>query len=272
MSATPHANGGLLTRDLDLPDFRDFAVTLDSPGTLVESTRRFGEMCAEIYRRNPDNFRLFCPDETNSNRLGAVFEVVRPRLHGAPRPGRHRDLPARPGDGGAQRAQLPWLAGGLHLDRASRTVCDLRGLRHGVSASQTVQHSKWLEEATHLPWRAKVPSLNILLTSTAWRNDHNGFSHQGPGLIQNHDHSPRRSVAGISAPGRQLPAVGGQPLPPVPLVCQPHRDRQAATTAVAVHRRGDRALPQGRRTSGHGLGRTTSATTPTSCWPAPATS
>ena len=75
MSASPHANGGLLTEDLDLPDFRDYAVELTDPGTAVESTRRLGEMMAEIYRRNPDSFRLFCPDETNSNRLGAVFEV-----------------------------------------------------------------------------------------------------------------------------------------------------------------------------------------------------
>nr|WP_275409947.1 phosphoketolase family protein [Actinoplanes deccanensis] len=184
MSATPHANGGLLTRDLDLPDFRDYAVKVDQPATeRAESTRRLGEMMRDIYSRNPDRFRLFSPDETNSNRLGAVFEVSDRAFmeHVTP-----DDVAIGPG--------------GRVMEVLSEHNChgwlegyNLTG-RHGlfatyeafamVSASQTVQHSKWLEEASHLPWRAKVPSLNILLTSTAWRNDHNGFSHQGPGLIQ----------------------------------------------------------------------------------------
>src|SRR5215218_2632376 len=183
MSATPYANGGLLTRDLDLPDFRNFAVTMKSPGMLVESTRRLGQMCAEIYRRNPDNFRLFCPDETNSNRLGAVFEAS------------DRGFMERVGPDDTAISQH-----GRVMEVLSEHNCHgwLEGYtltgRHGlfatyeafamVSASQTVQHSKWLEEAGRLPWRARVPSLNILLTSTAWRNDHNGFYHQGPGLIQ----------------------------------------------------------------------------------------
>ncbi|HEU5486984.1 MAG TPA: phosphoketolase family protein [Microlunatus sp.] len=184
MSASPHANGGVLTRDLDLPDFRDFAVTLTNPGTAVESTRRMGEMIAEIYRRNPDNFRLFCPDETNSNRLGAVFDVS------------DRAFMETVTD-----EDIKISSDGRVMEVLSEHNCHgwLEGYtltgRHGlfatyeafamVSASQTVQHGKWLEEANHLPWRAKVPSLNILLTSTTWRNDHNGFSHQGPGLIQN---------------------------------------------------------------------------------------
>jgi xylulose-5-phosphate/fructose-6-phosphate phosphoketolase len=184
MSASPHANGGVLTKDLDIPDFRDYAVELTNPGTAVESVRRLGELTAELYRRNSTNFRLFCPDETNSNRLGAVFDV-------------------------SDRAFMEHLIpddtkishNGRVMEVLSEHNChgwlegyNLTG-RHGmfatyesfamVSASQTIQHSKWLEEANHLPWRAKVPSLNILLTSTCWRNDHNGFSHQGPGLIQN---------------------------------------------------------------------------------------
>ena len=81
-----------------------------------------------------------------------------------------------------------------------------------VSASQTIQHAKWLQEASHLPWRAKVPSLNILLTSTAWRNDHNGFSHQGPGPDQERPAAPRRRGADLPAAGRQLPAVRGPAL------------------------------------------------------------
>jgi xylulose-5-phosphate/fructose-6-phosphate phosphoketolase len=185
MSATPHANGGVLTRDLDLPDFRDYARQVDSPGGVrAESTRALGEMVADLYRRNPHNFRLFCPDETNSNRLGAVFEVSDrmfaeasyPEDEKVSRDGRVMEVLSEHNCHG-------WLEG-----------YNLTG-RHGlfatyeafamVSASQTVQHSKWLEEAAQLSWRARIPSLNILLTSTAWRNDHNGFSHQGPGLIQN---------------------------------------------------------------------------------------
>jgi xylulose-5-phosphate/fructose-6-phosphate phosphoketolase len=184
MSASPHANGGRLTRDLDIPDFRDYAVEVASPAAgRAESTRKLGELMRDIYARNPESFRLFCPDETNSNRLGAVFEVsdrafmerVMPGDVSLSRDGRVMEVLSEHNCHG-------WLEG-----------YNLTG-RHGlfatyeafamVSASQTVQHGKWLQEAKNLPWRAKVPSLNILLTSTAWRNDHNGFSHQGPGLIQ----------------------------------------------------------------------------------------
>jgi xylulose-5-phosphate/fructose-6-phosphate phosphoketolase len=184
LSASVHANGGLLTRDLDLPDFRSFAVTVTDPATdLVESTRRFGELLAEVYRRNPATFRLFCPDETNSNRLGSVFDVsdrafmerVTPEDVKISSTGRVMEVLSEHNCHG-------WLEGytltGRHGLFATYEAFAM------VSASQTIQHSKWLEEATRLSWRAKVPSLNVLLTSTAWRNDHNGFSHQGPGLIQ----------------------------------------------------------------------------------------
>ncbi|GIF22145.1 xylulose-5-phosphate/fructose-6-phosphate phosphoketolase [Actinoplanes tereljensis] len=184
MSATPHANGGVLTRDLDMPDFRKYGIDVTKPGTQrAESTRKLGELMRDIYTSSPDRFRLFCPDETNSNRLGAVFEV-------SDRAFMERTTAddVKLGPNGRVMEVLSehnchgWLEG-----------YNLTG-RHGlfatyeafamVSASQTVQHGKWLQEAAHLPWRAKVPSLNILLTSTAWRNDHNGFSHQGPGLLQ----------------------------------------------------------------------------------------
>jgi xylulose-5-phosphate/fructose-6-phosphate phosphoketolase len=184
MSASPHANGGLLTRELDIPDFRDYAVEVKRPAEArAESTRKLGELIRDIYTSNPDRFRLFCPDETNSNRLGAAFEVT----------DRGFMEEVHPGDTAISR-------NGRVMEVLSEHNCHgwLEGYtltgRHGmfatyeafamVSASQTVQHGKWLQEAAHLPWRARVPSLNILLTSTAWRNDHNGFSHQGPGLIQ----------------------------------------------------------------------------------------
>jgi xylulose-5-phosphate/fructose-6-phosphate phosphoketolase len=185
MSANPHANGGKLLIDLDLPDFTEYALPVARPATEHhESTRRLGMLLRDIFRRNArqQNFRLFCPDETNSNRLGAVFEVEN-RCFG----GRVLDIDDHvAGDGRvmevlSEHSCEGWLEGYL-----------LTG-RHGlfatyeafamVSASMTVQHTKWLAESIKLPWRRPIASLNVLLTSTCWRNDHNGFSHQGPGLI-----------------------------------------------------------------------------------------
>ncbi len=185
LSATPHANGGVLMRDLDLPDFRAYAVDVPDPARVrLESTRRLGEMLRDVYAANPDRFRLFCPDETNSNRLGAVFEVSDRAFMEATTP----DDVALSGSGRvmevlSEHSCHGWLEGytltGRHGLFATYEAFAM------VSASQTIQHGKWLQEATRLPWRAPVPSLNVLLTSTAWRNDHNGFSHQGPGLLQN---------------------------------------------------------------------------------------
>ncbi|NMO57291.1 phosphoketolase family protein [Actinoplanes sp. TBRC 11911] len=184
MSASPHANGGLLTRALDIPDFRDYAADVTRPATSrAESTRKLGELMREIYTRNPDTFRLFSPDETNSNRLGAVFEV-------SDRAFMERVTPDDVAIGPDGRVMEVLSEHNCHGWLEGYTLTGRHGLFATyeafamVSASQTVQHGKWLQEAAHLPWRAKVPSLNVLLTSTAWRNDHNGFSHQGPGLIQ----------------------------------------------------------------------------------------
>jgi xylulose-5-phosphate/fructose-6-phosphate phosphoketolase len=184
MSASPHANGGLVSRPLVLPDFRDFGLTVDSPGVeRAESTRQLGTMLAEIYRRNPDRFRLFSPDETNSNRLGAVFEVSDRAFMERIEPGDVQiSHDGRVMEVLSEHNCHGWLEGytltGRHGIFATYEAFAM------VSASQTVQHSKWLEGAARLPWRARIPSFNVLLTSTAWRNEHNGFSHQGPGLIQ----------------------------------------------------------------------------------------
>jgi xylulose-5-phosphate/fructose-6-phosphate phosphoketolase len=182
MGASPHANGGRLLRVLTLPAFTDYAMTVQPGVTVAESTRRLGEWLRDIYRDNPDNFRLFCPDETNSNRLGAVFDSENRCLVAEILPiDDHVSPDGRVMEVLSEHLCEGWLEGYL-----------LTG-RHGlfatyeafamVSASMTVQHAKWLDAATVLPWREPVASLNILLTSTCWRNDHNGFSHQGPGLI-----------------------------------------------------------------------------------------
>jgi xylulose-5-phosphate/fructose-6-phosphate phosphoketolase len=185
MGANPHANGGKLLVNLDMPDFRDYALPVQRPATeRHESTRQLGKLLRDIFVRNAHqaNFRLFCPDETNSNRLGNVFEVENRCFVG-----KTIDIDDHLSPHGRVMEVLSehlcegWLEGYL-----------LTG-RHGlfatyeafamVSASMTVQHTKWQEESIHLPWREAIASLNILLTSTCWRNDHNGFSHQGPGLI-----------------------------------------------------------------------------------------
>ncbi|GAB2649104.1 phosphoketolase family protein [Prescottella soli] len=183
MGANPHGNGGQLLRALELPAADRYAVEVPSPGAVHhETTRPLGEFLRDVYVANPDNFRLFCPDETNSNRLGAVFEVTDRCFVGTLIPGDdHVGHHGRVMEVLSEHLCQGWLEGYL-----------LTG-RHGlfatyeafamVSASMTIQHAKWLERSRSIDWRAPVASLNILLTSTCWRNDHNGFSHQGPGLI-----------------------------------------------------------------------------------------
>ncbi len=185
MGANPHANGGKLMVSLDMPAFTDYAIDVKAPATEHhESTRQLGKMLRDIFTRNAGqrNFRFFCPDETNSNRLGNVFDVEN-RCFGEPivSTDDHLSPDGRVMEVLSEHLCHGWLEGYL-----------LTG-RHGlfatyesfamVSTSMTVQHTKWLEEGIKLSWREPISSLNILLTSTCWRNDHNGFSHQGPGLI-----------------------------------------------------------------------------------------
>jgi xylulose-5-phosphate/fructose-6-phosphate phosphoketolase len=201
MGATPYANGGRMLRPLALPDFRDYALDVQSPATTrAESTRQLGAMVRDIFVHNRDaaNFRFFCPDETNSNRLSAVFEVenrcfVGPRLDIDD----HLAADGRVMEVLSEHLCEGWLEGYLLTGRHGLYVTYEAFAM--VSASMTVQHAKWMEEALHLPWREPVASLNILLTSTCWRNDHNGFSHQGPGLIDV-VLSKRGSVARIYLP------------------------------------------------------------------------
>ncbi len=187
MGANPHANGGTLLAPLDFPSFRDVRARGSRPRPRVvthESTRPLGDMLRDTFARNHDtgNFRLFCPDETNSNRLSAVFEVENRCLVG-----RRLAIDDHVASDGRVMEVLSehlcegWLEGYLLTGRHGLFVTYESFAM--VSASMTVQHTKWLEEAITLPWRVPVPSLNVLLTSTCWRNDHNGFSHQGPGLI-----------------------------------------------------------------------------------------
>ncbi|HEY9888559.1 MAG TPA: phosphoketolase family protein, partial [Candidatus Obscuribacterales bacterium] len=187
MSANPHANGGLLRRALKLPDFRQYAIAIPQPGTVeFENTKVLGYFLRDIMRDNPHNFRLMGPDETASNRLDAVYEVTKKTwmadfypedLDGSQlaRDGRVMEMLS-------EHTLQGWLEGYLLTGR--------HGLFHTYEAFAHVvdsmfnQHAKWLDICkNHVPWRRSVSSLNILLSSLVWRQDHNGFSHQDPGYV-----------------------------------------------------------------------------------------
>ncbi len=185
MGGNPHVNGGRLLTELDLPAFTDYALEIPGPGQVAaEAPRKLGAFFADIFRRNPRNFRIFCPDETNSNRLNSVFEATNRRFIAETV---SIDEKLRP-DGRvlevlSEHCCEGWLEGYL-----------LSG-RHGmwssyeafaqVVDSMLTQHAKWLEQCREYSWRRPIASLNVLLTSHAWRNDHNGFSHQATGFVDN---------------------------------------------------------------------------------------
>ncbi len=185
MGANPHANGGKLLKPLVIPDFSAYAIPVPRPATeRHESTRRFGHMLRDIFTQNKDaaNFRITCPDEMNSNRLGDVFTVENRCFVGRTLEiDDHISPTGRVLEVLSEHLCEGWLEGYLLTGRHGLYVTYEAFAM--ISASMTVQHSKWMEEAIRLPWRESISSLNILLTSTCWRNDHNGFSHQGPGLI-----------------------------------------------------------------------------------------
>jgi xylulose-5-phosphate/fructose-6-phosphate phosphoketolase len=183
MSDNPHANGGLLLRDLDLPDFRDYAVTVPSPGsTEAENTRVLGAWLRDTITRNQETFRLFGPDETASNRLDAVFEVTGRAFDGEIIPGDNQLAPdGRVMEVLSEHLCQGWLEGYLLTGRHGLFNC-YEAFIHIVD-SMFNQHAKWLKVTRGIPWRRPVASLNYLLSSLVWRQDHNGFSHQDPGFI-----------------------------------------------------------------------------------------
>jgi xylulose-5-phosphate/fructose-6-phosphate phosphoketolase len=185
MGANPHANGGRLTRDLVLPDFRDYAVKVPSPGGVeAEATRVMGRFLRDVMKLNMNahNFRLFGPDETSSNRLDAVFEVTDRVSTGRIEPTDDHVAPdGRVMEVLSEHLCQGWLEGYLLTGRHGLFSC-YEAFIHIVD-SMFNQHAKWLKTTRHIPWRAPVPSLNYLLTSHVWRQDHNGFSHQDPGFI-----------------------------------------------------------------------------------------
>jgi len=185
MGANPHANGGLLLRDLMMPDFRDYAVPVPQPGTVVaEATRVLGHFLRDVMRLNAHsrNFRVFGPDETSSNRLGALFEVTDRVFTGQVLEGdEHVGPDGRVMEVLSEHMCQGWLEGYLLTGRHGFFSC-YEAFIHIVD-SMFNQHAKWLKVTREIPWRRPIASLNYLLTSHVWRQDHNGFSHQDPGFI-----------------------------------------------------------------------------------------
>jgi xylulose-5-phosphate/fructose-6-phosphate phosphoketolase len=183
MSANPHANGGLLLRELNLPEFRDYAVEVPSPGvTFTEGTRVLGRWLRDVIAANPASFRLFGPDETASNRLQDVFEVTDRQFDGEILPGDDHLAPAgRVMEALSEHLCEGWLEGYLLTGRHGLFNC-YEAFIHIVD-SMFNQHAKWLKVSRTVPWRRPIASLNYLLSSLVWRQDHNGFSHQDPGFI-----------------------------------------------------------------------------------------
>ena len=185
MGANPHANGGLLLRDLNLPDFRDFAVILDHPGGKeAEATRLAGAYLRQVLHlnRNAANFRIMGPDETASNRLDAVFEETGRVSAAAILPGDEHVTPdGRVMEVLSEHLCQGWLEGYLLTGRHGLFSC-YEAFIHIID-SMFNQHAKWLKVTHGIGWRRPIASLNYLLTSHVWRQDHNGFSHQDPGFI-----------------------------------------------------------------------------------------
>jgi len=183
MSDNPHANGGLLLNDLELPGFRDYAVSVPSPGSqLHEATRVLGEFLRDTIRANPSTFRLFGPDETASNRLQDVFEVTDRTWDAEIRPADDHLAPdGRVMEVLSEHQCQGWLEGYLLTGRHGLINC-YEAFIHIVD-SMFNQHAKWLKVSAGVPWRRPISSLNYLLSSHVWRQDHNGFSHQDPGFI-----------------------------------------------------------------------------------------
>jgi xylulose-5-phosphate/fructose-6-phosphate phosphoketolase len=199
MSANPHANGGVLLRDLWLPGFRDYAVPVPAPGAgMSEATRVLGDFLRDVIKANPSNFRLFGPDETESNRLGDVYQVTSKQFEGQIIPGDNHLAPeGRVAEVLSEHLCEGWLEGYLLTGRHGLFNC-YEAFIHIVD-SMFNQHAKWLKVTNDIGWRAPIASLNYLLSSLVWRQDHNGFSHQDPGFID-HVVNKKPSVVRVYLP------------------------------------------------------------------------
>ncbi len=251
MGANPHANGGLLLHDLELPDFRDFAVPVPEPGTSSsEATRVLGHFMREVIRSNPETFRLMGPDETASNRLGDVLEVTDRAWdaqtldsddHLAP-DGRVMEVLS-------EHLCQGWLEGYLLTGRHGLFNC-YEAFIHIID-SMFNQHAKWLKVTDGIPWRAPIASLNYCSPRTCGAGPQRVLT-PGPGLHRPRGQQEGRDRAGVPAAGCELPALGGRPLPAQPRIRQRDRGRQAARPGLPRHGAGRRTLHPRHRSLGLG--------------------
>jgi xylulose-5-phosphate/fructose-6-phosphate phosphoketolase len=186
MSANPHANGGLLRKALKLPEFREYAFATEHPGQAeAEPTKILGQFLRDVMRRNPTNFRVFSPDENASNRLSAIYEASKKVWLGDYFPedadGCELAVDGRVMEMLSEHTLEGWLEGYL-LSGRHGFFSTYEAFVHVID-SMFNQHAKWLAKCKEIPWRADVASLNLLITSTVWRQDHNGFTHQDPGFL-----------------------------------------------------------------------------------------
>lgn len=186
MSANPHANGGLLRRDLRMPDFRKYAVEVPGPGQIrVENTRPLGVFLRDIMRRNMDNFRVFGPDENTSNKLTAIYEVSKKLWLSEFLPedldGSELSPDGRVMEMLSEHTLEGWYEGYVLTGRHG-FFSTYEAFVHVIDSMYN-QHAKWLAICEDIPWRAPIASINLLITSTVWRQDHNGFTHQDPGFL-----------------------------------------------------------------------------------------
>jgi xylulose-5-phosphate/fructose-6-phosphate phosphoketolase len=217
MGANPHANGGLLLKDLKMPDFRDYAIDVPVPGKVVgEATRVMGCFLRDVMKLNSDakNFRIFGPDETASNRLGALFEITdRTWMDDTIAEDDHLSPDGRVMEILSEHTCQGWLEGYLLTGRHGLFSC-YEAFIHIID-SMFNQHAKWLKVTrSQIPWRRPIASLNYLLSSHVWRQDHNGFSHQDPGFI---DHVVNKKADIV----RQL--------------CECHSSRKTTPAAMVKH-------------------------------------
>ena len=199
MGANPHANGGILLKALRMPDFRDYALKVAKPGNPIgEATRELGKLLRDIITLNPDTFRLMGPDETASNRLTSVFEVTdRVTMERIEANDDHESPTGRVMEVLSENLCEGWLEGYLLTGRHGLFSC-YEAFIHIID-SMFNQHAKWLEVCNKIPWRRPIASLNYLLSSHVWRQDHNGFSHQDPGFID-HVVNKKASVVRVYLP------------------------------------------------------------------------
>ena len=249
MSANPVANGGVLRKPLDMPDFRTLGIEVKKPGTTQASNASFlGLLMREIMRRNKDNFRLFGPDESQSNKLDAVYEITQKAWLGEYFPedadGGNLALDGRVMEMLSEHTLEGWLEGYI-LSGRHGLINSYESFVHLID-SMFNQHAKWLEKCNELPWRdGRSPRSTSLSPAWSGRQDHNGFTHQDPGFLDVVvNKSP--SVVHLLAARRQLHALGRRPLFPQPQLHQRHRRGQAAAGhAVPGHGGRDRPLHQG---------------------------